>query len=765
MLGVVHRHPSIRQHQHQFSNGQPQSSHQQQQHQHQSPQLAHLQHYFSNPSTASIPHYTVSEAQLDLPESTPSSFESPSSNQPLDKQYMSNSYYSPNPAIRVQQSTPTPGLLQQTTSSTQQHGLPFESNAYSHLWDTNYGGNGHMVATASIPTSGMGRGKTHQRAQSSSSIGSSGSASPYSQGHATSYSYSGSVNSPTHTASKLNQNYNPDQSSSTGFSNHLPTPTQTPTQDSFLVASYPSYNNQQGHLDPTVAAHLAMNQVIDTNQQHNEEDLPGMSHSGRQSISSMGQEPSTPRTIPETYDDFKQPVHGENSFPAVEAWINEYLRSDGVPDTSRHQNFSVPKLDRTVSDAYVDELYNPAMQQQVVSSASKQKQFLSPHAPNIVTERLRAAQMARSQSPTSANSRGVSPFRPDSPWASASDYRTGGRFNTAQQVRQQQKAQADAAELSQHMQPQDSQPKTISPKDALLEYNESEEDAKMPLFPQDSTGFRQQFGDGQQSHFQQGAGQNFSAMDAGRWSNANEPSAQSFSNVPISSQAQQLSGYNFAPTAMAGSMPFSSQNYRTAPSPMAASLKQPEEDTPDFPAQLTSMDSSASEAPPSSNPKQAEQTSKPTSSLADSGTYTCTYHGCSLRFETPQKLQKHKREGHRNPSTSAASQPPAPSPSSPGLDSDMTSADIMQRNSQAGPHKCERTNPTTGKPCNTIFSRPYDLTRHEDTIHNARKQKVRCALCVEEKTFSRNDALTRHMRVVHPEVDFPGKHRRRGAHD
>lgn len=144
---------------------------------------------------------------------------------------------------------------------------------------------------------------------------------------------------------------------------------------------------------------------------------------------------------------------------------------------------------------------------------------------------------------------------------------------------------------------------------------------------------------------------------------------------------------------------------------------------------------------------------KPASSAADTGTYTCTYHGCTLRFETPQKLQKHKREGHRN------ANPPA-------VGSSMTSAALLERNSQAGPHKCERINPTTGKPCNTIFSRPYDLTRHEDTIHNARKQKVRCALCTEEKTFSRNDALTRHMRVVHPEVDFPGKHRRRGGnHD
>ncbi|KAF2207280.1 hypothetical protein CERZMDRAFT_51545 [Cercospora zeae-maydis SCOH1-5] len=91
----------------------------------------------------------------------------------------------------------------------------------------------------------------------------------------------------------------------------------------------------------------------------------------------------------------------------------------------------------------------------------------------------------------------------------------------------------------------------------------------------------------------------------------------------------------------------------------------------------------------------------------------------------------------------------------------MTSAALLARNSQAGPHKCTRINPSTGKPCNTIFSRPYDLTRHEDTIHNNRKQKVRCPMCREEKTFSRNDALTRHMRVVHPEVESMGKRPRR----
>ncbi|KAL8801398.1 MAG: hypothetical protein Q9200_006958 [Gallowayella weberi] len=75
-----------------------------------------------------------------------------------------------------------------------------------------------------------------------------------------------------------------------------------------------------------------------------------------------------------------------------------------------------------------------------------------------------------------------------------------------------------------------------------------------------------------------------------------------------------------------------------------------------------------------------------------------------------------------------------------------------------GPHKCERINPSTGRPCVAVFSRSYDLTRHEDTIHNLSKtRKVRCHVCTEEKTFARSDALTRHMRVVHPDVDFAAK--------
>jgi hypothetical protein len=156
---------------------------------------------------------------------------------------------------------------------------------------------------------------------------------------------------------------------------------------------------------------------------------------------------------------------------------------------------------------------------------------------------------------------------------------------------------------------------------------------------------------------------------------------------------------------------------------------------------------------PQSRTAGSSAANKPAGAAADGGTYTCTYHGCSLRFETPVLLQKHKREGHRQ---------------AHGLNTTGRRVDPSQStslfNTQSGPHKCDRINPTTGKPCNTIFSRPYDLTRHEDTIHNIRKMKVRCEICTEEKTFSRADALTRHFRVCHPGVDIPAKHRRRGGH-
>jgi len=225
------------------------------------------------------------------------------------------------------------------------------------------------------------------------------------------------------------------------------------------------------------------------------------------------------------------------------------------------------------------------------------------------------------------------------------------------------------------------------------------------------------------------------------------PSSSTYSTSSQVTQQQQ-GNFQFTPPSVPGSIRQMPQQYPFVP----VARRQPSNlsNVEQFTPALSSMESSSSEYTET-------DIKKPSGASADTGTYTCTYHGCTLRFETPAKLQRHKREGHRNSASASAIA------SNGGEDGGMTSAAL--RNTQNGPHKCERINPSTGKPCNTIFSRPYDLTRHEDTIHNARKQKVRCHLCTEEKTFSRNDALTRHFRVCHPDHVELHKTRRRNGRD
>jgi 26S proteasome regulatory subunit N4 len=339
--------------------------------------------------------------------------------------------------------------------------------------------------------------------------------------------------------------------------------------------------------------------------------------------------------------------------------------------------------------------------------------MLSPYR-NVFSERIQAANNSHMNvaphSPVSSISRERSPFRRGSPYAAPIDSigPSPAHLSSAAQVRERQKAEEDAMALQQHQYRTEEEmrtPKTISPKDAVLEFHESEEDSKMPLFPSEES------------------------MD------------RAFEGLP--SFRRQSSNFNFTPASIPAQVqvpqqyPFISQQRR-----QNSSFRSRAEGTPEFPAHLTSMESSASE---SNAESVVTEVPKPAQTSADSGTYTCTYHGCTLRFESPAKLQKHKREGHRQSTPSQASY------GASGL------SPAALRNSQAGPHRCDRINPQTGKPCSTIFSRPYDLTRHEDTIHNARKRKVRCQYCVEDKTFSRNDALTRHMRVVHPEIEFSGK--------
>lgn len=65
-------------------------------------------------------------------------------------------------------------------------------------------------------------------------------------------------------------------------------------------------------------------------------------------------------------------------------------------------------------------------------------------------------------------------------------------------------------------------------------------------------------------------------------------------------------------------------------------------------------------------------------------------------------------------------------------------------------HVCDKVYPD-GTQCHRSFTRPYDLARHQETLHASVRKTFTCQVCgSDSKTFSRLDALSRHMRLKHP---------------
>ncbi|EMD01109.1 hypothetical protein BAUCODRAFT_118821 [Baudoinia panamericana UAMH 10762] len=621
-----------------------------------------------------------------------------------------------NPDIVLQRSTPTPAAFATPPVS-------------YHTYDDWQMFNGNGVSAVSSHSHGLKRARTHQRTPSASTVASNGPASPYT--HNFSNPHIANTDFAPHSPAQF-----ADQAIG-GFSKNLPTPSQTPTDSVFLGGGY--LPSQAAH---TGAAHQAMKGfLIDY---HNRDFAPEPAYSSRTMSTNGNDSPVTP-----------QSHVGDMSHTGQHA----------LPQNDQQQNPNV-HLWRTESQAYQDELYNPPTTSYSAAPAVKPAStFLSPHR-NLVTERLQTANIARSHSPTSSLSRERSPFRDGSPLAPLGGWRSPGPgVGTAASLRHQQKEQADQAELLQHMPPLQREPtKTISPKDAVLDYDGPEQ----PSLFQDSipAGYKPHNGATEQWP------SNYYSQSGAAFGNLQAPSQQSYANFRATQSADGLPGgdaINF------GGLPPSGQSLLQNGTSFDNTYAAPKMDsTPEFPAHLTTMESSISDnGPPVSSQDSTMITSaltRPSDTRAATGTYTCTYHGCTQRFESPASLQRHKRDYHRSQqrhrdgsgtaSSAEASTSPPPTDSPGPAGAGLTSAALAARNSQAGPHKCMRTNPSTGKPCGTIFSRPYDLTRHEDTIHNNRKQKVRCPMCRDEKTFSRNDALTRHMRVVHPEVEELGRRKR-----
>lgn len=715
---------------------------------HHQPDDLHLP--FSSSTTFTIPSYSVSPH--------PSSLDSPEYNTPADlyygsgastpsEQYILSPRSSPymtisssqNPPIRVQSSTPDP---RQPQASFQYN--PSMQTGYSAP-GTNWEYSDNVLLTPQYQQQQPAPAyRSHKRFSSGSSVGSVGPDSPYTQTTAFPYIVdTDSVNSSSPYLEAFDGTY---------LSGHYPKASQG--------ASYYSYENlQQPPQDNNTSTYDA-------------------------------------ESLMATQSALQQKITGQNASEMANGGSSLRMPyGDGYDERSIEHRSNVPKFSRTLTDVYADELYDPHSSAQPLSASAQAHQagkqnhssLLSPYS-GVFSERLQEANhdhiSQRSNSPARKPSRGKSPFKEGSEYASdgystvaSNAHSPATRLSSAAQMRQQAKAESDAVELAQH-QPRNADlvtPKTISPKEALLDYNETEEDAKMPLFPQENRQKRSK--QPNQANIKQER-ENTNSLIANRQFTSSYPAAPSVT--------QAGSNHTFMPP----SMPSSTQLPQQYPFLARRQSSIRSDTVPDFPAHLTSMESTKSEGsqseskifqnvPSSAESSQQSQQSpsspsllqRPQNTAADSGTYTCTAPNCSFRFDSAAKLHKHRRDAHRQPSPPQTPHTPispyAPTssthtPTSANFPQSATSASLLNRNNQAGPHKCERINPSTGKPCNTIFSRSYDLTRHEDTIHNNRKQKVRCQLCTEDKTFSRNDALTRHMRVVHPDVDFPGKTRRGG---
>ncbi|KAL7276777.1 hypothetical protein RUND412_000201 [Rhizina undulata] len=522
-----------------------------------------------------------------------------------------------------------------------------------------------------------------------------------------------------------NNTSNPSSATNTQFTNTHPVviPQSSSSYSQAGLPYYPStftpdhhnhHHHQQHYLQtPTPYRNQALG--LARSSHSDDEDVPGLSRystSSRPSISEPDL-PATPVASPDSHDDGP---------------------CGPMPTLQIHT--PVPKLNRTISDAVQDELFNPG----IAPGTSHTPQKRSPDVggltstfPTLFQQAQNQHTMARSASTNPTFNRDHSPFRANSPFYNArhqivtpSPSRSSASLlpvYTTARAQREREARIEADNLIHQMEEEHKQgtrsPKTISPKDAYLDYHEPEdEDVKGSLFEDTySTS-----GDAISNEGSYKGSIHGDDEDVKTEQSFGLKTEESFGSMATSRRASSVN-LNFAAPMFPDN---GSQQFSHIPYPHY--FQRPSEE-PSGPASLSSNVEGDNdyEYTTATSPSQP----KPVESNANSGAYTCTVPGCTQRFPTVQKMSKHRKEAHRQ--------------TTPLNRDGMTGL----RAHHAGPHRCTRINPTTNKPCNTVFSRPYDLTRHEDTIHNTAREKVRCEICNDEKTFSRQDALTRHKKVKH----------------
>ena len=482
--------------------------------------------------------------------------------------------------------------------------------------------------------------------------------------------------------------------------------------------------------DTSLAARYAEHSLADIA----DEEVPGFVHSDRQSLSSFGQSsPATPPPPPPQVQSQGErnvkamlPVAGEANSAKVESWTDEYLRYPGDADGSTMAALA-PVLDSAnggVSNGNME----PA---RAIKTAPQDATFLSPwHLATPTSTAVGASMKARSLSPNYfATSAGYTGSR--------------GRIIAPPAAREAHLHSAsDSCSL----------PRATSPRQFSVPLDFGVDVPAWPPAdaavrnPQSASALASDYYGLVQSGFDTTALSAPAASCAPSQSSYHSPllvappvSTSFLETSPLSTSESQ-SSFALASTIPAEFPPL----LRMETSASEGGSDQPtikaEHDyaEPDHTDDEGSVAASATSGPsilaePFSDAG-LPMGSKPASSHTDRGAYSCTYHGCTDRFPDINRLRRHKRDVHSKASGET----------------------------QSGPHYCLRKRPGSDQRCNARFSRPYDLTRHEETVHNGEKKTIHCHMCGPSTMFSRADALTRHMRVKHPQVDFPGKDRRRG---
>jgi len=488
-------------------------------------------------------------------------------------------------------------------------------------------------------------------------------------------------------------------------------------------------SHHQQYLSPFTPTYqnLSHSQTIPPHSHIAEDEPPALSpphryqSSARPSIYDADiQSPMTPVGSPRSNDgdrmsSTRTPVTREDTYVSIyDDWMDEGLQ---FPFIDIHN--PVSKFTRTVSDAEEDELFRSSNIEAQQLRQSQNDGVTNNMQGTLATFYQKAqndhAMEARHTAPNQLHvPRGDSPFRANSPFhpmrtpqtaVSAPTRHSNFHSYMTIQARREHQKEIDTQCMSEHMVAEAGQivstPKTISPKDAVLDYPEpADESSRVSLFAHEHSQ-APLHGYNSQEVTDDIDGRSYD-LDASRRGSE----AESLNSIGAFSYHQHSPQMPMLPS----NFPYHSQSLET--SPITAPVMIGDHHYPRSSSPIT----------------------KPEGSRADTGAYTCTAPGCQQRFTSGLKLQKHKHQNHRQ--------------STPVGLTGMTSTlrgNLSSRHQ--GPHRCTMINPQNGKPCNTVFSRPYDLTRHEDTIHNTTREKVRCEICNDEKTFSRQDALTRHKKV------------------